>query len=143
MKTNSLIKTAALFVVAACAMSYGARAAVFENGSFETPAIPTGGQTLPSGSTNIVGWITGGSGTLTFVRGVNFGVGPADGLQQIAFNGGDTVTGATLSQSFDTLAGQAYIVSFEVGRSGTGSGTMSLGASVTSTNGSTLGSLTG
>src|SRR5439155_10143234 len=143
MKSYPMIVRPALHALSLATITVGSHAAPFQNGSFETPTIPTGGQTLPSGSTSIDGWITGGPGTLSFVRGVTFGIDPADGLQQIAFNGGDTVTGVTLSQSFDTVAGQAYIVSFKVGRSGTGSGTMSLAANVTSTNGSTLGSLTG
>src|SRR5439155_16637514 len=75
-------------------------------------------------------------------RGPAFGVDPADGLQQIAFNAGDTVTGASLSESFDTAAGQTYIVSFKVGRVGTGSGTISLLAEVISGTGAKLGSLT-
>src|SRR6266516_758064 len=142
MKNYTVMKTAVLPLLTTLATAFGLSAAPFQNGSFETPTIPTG-QALPSGSTNIAGWVTGGPGTVSFVRGAAFGVDPADGLQQVAFNGGDTVTGASLSQSFDTVAGQAYTVSLKLGRSGTGSGTMSLSATITSTNSSTLGSLTG
>ena len=107
MKSYPMIVRPALLALSLATITVGSHAAPFQNGSFETPTIPTGGQTLPSGSTSIDGWITGGAGTLSFVRGVTFGIDPADGLQQIAFNGGDTVTGATSSVSKSADPAQA------------------------------------
>ena len=142
LKNFNALRSMLSFAFLSLGVVTGSRAADFQNGSFETPTIPTGYQVLPSGSTNIAGWITGGPGTISFVRGTTFGVDPPDGLQQIAFNAGDTVTGASLAQSFDTAAGQAYTVSFKIGRVGTGSGTLSLLAEVISGTGAKLSSLT-
>ncbi|HXT39234.1 MAG TPA: LamG-like jellyroll fold domain-containing protein, partial [Candidatus Angelobacter sp.] len=115
----------------------------FTNGSFETPVFSPGGHGFSSGSTDIIHWITGGSGMVSIVNGpASPSVNPEDGAQQIDFNGGDTVPGATLSQTFSTMAGQTYTVSFYVGRVGTSEGTMSLQAQVTSSTGAALGSVT-
>jgi hypothetical protein len=114
----------------------------FVNGSFESPAFSTGGHALSSGSTSVTGWITGGPGTVAIVNGPAAGVVTVDGAQQMEFGSGDTVAGATLSQTFVTTIGHIYAVSFYAGRVGPGSGTMSLQAQVTSSIGAVLTSLT-
>src|SRR6266568_1074808 len=114
----------------------------FTNGSFESPALAPGfGQSLPSGSTAITGWRVEGLG-IGWQNGAAFGVSPVDGAQHIGFNGGDAPPGqGTIAQTFTTTVGQTYSVSFNVGRTGSGSGTMSLLAEVTSSSDFVLGSL--
>ncbi len=115
----------------------------FTNGSFELPVVSSGGHALPSGSTNITGWLLGGPGTVSFINGPAGGVvNPVDGAQQLDFDSGDTPPGATLSQTFATSIGQAYTVGFYVGRFGPGGATMSLLAEAKSSTGGVLGSLT-
>ncbi|MBI3853733.1 MAG: DUF642 domain-containing protein, partial [Verrucomicrobia bacterium] len=114
----------------------------FINGSFEMPVVSLGGHAQPSGSTNITGWILGGAGTVSFINGPAGGVvNPVDGAQQLDFDSGDSPANATLSQTFLTIIGQLYAVSFNVGRFGPGGATMSLLAEVKSGTGAVLGSL--
>src|SRR6185503_19227344 len=101
-----------------------------------------GGHALPSGSTNITGWILGGTGTVSLINGPAGGVvNPVDGAQQLDFDSGDSVAGATLSQTFTTVVGQTYAVGFYVGRFGPGGASMSLAAAVRSSTEEVLGSL--
>src|SRR5438034_3528060 len=115
----------------------------FTNGSFESPALTPGERVnLPAGSTTaMIGWTVGSTGLVSFANGPALGVNPVDGSQHIGFNGGDTITGGSISQTFGTTAGQVYTVSFYVGRNGPGSGTMSLLAEVASSSGAALASL--
>jgi hypothetical protein len=114
----------------------------FVNGGFESPVFSPGGHSLPSGSISVIGWKTGLAGIVSIVNGaVTGGVNPADGVQQIVFNSGDTAPGANLSQTFDTLIGQTYTVRFYIGRGGSGPGTMSLLAEAKSGTEAVLGSL--
>src|SRR5436309_11555563 len=102
-------------------------ASPFQNGSFEIPQLPTGtGQTVAPGSTNLPGWTIATNGSYGLQNGAAFGVNPVDGSQQFGFNGGNGPTGGSITQTFDTVAGQRYMVAFYVGRQGTGVGTMSL-----------------
>src|SRR5207249_10709360 len=118
-----------------------AYAAPFQNGSFESPVLAPGASLeLPAGSTSVIGWTVGSTGIVSWANGPALGVNPADGSQHIGFNGGNTPPGGSIFQSFDTSVGQAYTVTLNVGRVGTGSGTMSLAAEVTSATGAVLGS---
>jgi uncharacterized repeat protein (TIGR02543 family) len=140
---KTFLRVSFLMALSTFATAPASFAAAFQNGSFEQPPLSTPpGILLPSGSTNITGWVTGGSGQVSFVLGDASGINPADGSQQIDFNGGNTTTGATLRQTFDTVPGQTYAVGFRLGRAGPGGGTMSLVAEVTSNGGTNLGSLT-
>src|SRR5207244_5780146 len=111
--------------------------------SFESPMLAAGtGQELSAGSTSLTGWTVGNTGLVSWRNGPAYGVAPVDGAQEIGFNGADTPVGASISQTFSTTVGQTYEVSFNVGRQGPGSGTMSLLAQVRSGTGAVLGSLT-
>jgi hypothetical protein len=114
----------------------------FVNGSFELPALAPGATpALPAGSTIMTGWTVGNDGVVSMVNGEFFGASPVDGSQQVAFNGGNGPVGGSILQTFSTTVGQTYTVSFFVGRAGSGGGTMSVYAEVTSSNGQVLGSL--
>jgi len=114
----------------------------FTNGSFELPMLVSGSSVdMPAGSTNIIGWKVGNTGLVSWRNGPAFGVAPIDGSQEIAFNGSDTPPGGAISQTFSTGIGQTYEVRFNVGRQASGSGSMSLLASVTSSTDAMLGSL--
>jgi len=113
----------------------------FVNGSFEDPVVAAGGHEVPVGSTNVTGWVRGGPGQMSIVNGSAAGlVDPADGVQQMDFNSGNSVPGGTLAQEFLTAIGQTYTVSFQVARIGPGGGTMGMLAEMTSGTGSLLGS---
>src|SRR5438270_10849822 len=118
-------------------------AAPFSNGGFESPALAAGGgQVLHGGSTGITGWTVGGTGgPVSFQNGTVGGVSPLDGHQHILFNAGDTSPGTTIFQTFSTVVGQIYTVSFTVGRVFPGTGTVSLHAEVAASGGAVLGSV--
>jgi hypothetical protein len=116
----------------------------FTNGSFELPVIPANSsQSVAAGSSSLPGWVVGSSGELGLINGLSFGVGPVDGAQHLGFNGGNTAPSKTISQTFSTAIGQRNIVTFYVGRYGSGSGTMQLQAEVTSGTNEILGTLLG
>ena len=93
------------------------------------------------GSTAITGWTVGSMVGMGWQNGASSGVNPVDGAQHLGFNGGNASPGSSIFQTFATTVGQTYAVSFYVGRAGSGSGTMSLLAEVTSSAGAVLGSL--
>ena len=143
MKTFFASRFSLLITLSTLATCLDSSAAAFQNGSFEQPILTTPpGVVLPGGSAEISGWITGGPGVVSFVTGPASGTNPFDGNQQIAFNGGNLETGSTLSQTFDTVPGRTYSVSFFVGRAGPGSGEMKLSAAANSATGEPLGWLT-
>ena len=116
----------------------------FTNGSFELPALVSGGnQNLVQGSTAMVGWTVGGTGgAVGLQNGAVNGVSAVDGTQHIAFNGGDTSPGSTVFQTFATTVGRNYVVSFNAGRKGSGGGTLGLLAEIDSGAGEKLASKT-
>ena len=65
------------------------------------------------------------------------------GSQYINFNANNTAPGTAVSQTFDTVVGQQYRVSFKVGRGGLGAGNISITASARSSTGQSLSSLKG
>jgi hypothetical protein len=112
--------------VAACLMAgLAANAGPFTNGSFEIPVVSGSGAILNPGDTWLTGWTVGGpgGGDVEAVNGPGINgmpLGPTNGQQWIIFNSGNTAPGGVLSQTFDTAVGQAYTVSFAVGRAGAG-----------------------
>ncbi len=91
------------------------------------------------GNDALLGWVVGGSG-----RGINVIRGhtaaPKEGSQFVVFNAGDSLPGNWIAQTFDTIVGRRYRVSFTAGKAGpgTGSGNVSVVASVKSQGGITL-----
>src|SRR2546430_8592653 len=86
----------------------------FTNGSFELPALAAGGgQVLPVGSTTMTGWTVGGTGgPVGLQNGPVDGVGPVEGAQHIAFNGGHSKPGTTIFHTFITTVGPTYAGGF-------------------------------
>jgi hypothetical protein len=126
-------------------------AAPFTNGSFElinNHAALTAGASVQIYPTNtwLTGWTVGGTGDgdIYVMNGtmedISGGIGPYDGQQWIDFNGGNTPPGGILSQTFLTTPGQAYSVSFAVQIPGSGSGNMSITATVVGSNNAVIAS---
>ena len=115
------------------------------NGSFEFPALPSNyAQGFDSGSTNLTGWLPGGTGAITLVS-APWPLPPTNasqGQQFVDFNGGNQAVAQTLSQTFDTLIGKTYTVRFAVGCGGLAGGTMSFAIEVTSDTAAVLTNLT-
>lgn len=132
-------------LLAALLLESRATAQALTNGGFELPGeVPSGGYILlSSGDTRLAGWTVGGTGAYIGLingllpdGGVDF---PAkDGTYHVTFNGGDNPAGMFISQTFDTVVGEAYAVTFYVGRCGSGWGTVRLLATVRSEGGETL-----
>jgi hypothetical protein len=122
----SLRRTFALCTLASAACApLAAHAAAFTNGSFE----------LPGGSSFVVvnapgqaptGWVAGGSlqGESLFIQSTGRLQATKDGLQAMGF-GGNGTSGATISQTFDTVAGSTYTVNFFTTAQQAGSGAQS------------------
>jgi hypothetical protein len=100
--------------------------APFTNGDFETPTVPSGSFTLFStGSTLITGWTVVGpaGGNVAIVSGafqqsdagVNFIFPAQSGNQWLDLTGVSQTLNEGVSQSFDTIAGHQYSLSFWVG----------------------------
>ena len=116
----------------------------FTNGSFELPGNlpPKSFIELLPGDTRLVGWKYEGS-RLHYANDQGLGFGfppPIDGAYHISFNPLDGPGGTKIHQTFDTLPGKDYAVTFFVGRLGTGPGEVSLTASVSSDTGVQLAS---
>lgn len=97
----------ALSVVSALGMVSGAQASPFMNGSFELSSAgdPGAFTTLTAGNTSITGWVVGGT-TIDYIG--SYWV-AADGSRSLDLNG---LGVGSISQTFDTVAGQTYRVSF-------------------------------
>lgn len=135
-----LVFRSSVFAVSILAAAGHLAAAPFLNGGFESPVLPNGSEIgVGPGNDALLGWVVGGSG-----RGINIIRGqtttPKEGSQFLLFNGGDSLPGNWIAQTFDTVAGRRYKVSFTAGRTGpgTGSGNVSVVASVKSQTGATL-----
>jgi hypothetical protein len=100
-----------------------AHAALIQNGGFETG--------------DFTGWTETGNAAVTTVP--YFGIGNAtlDGNYIVVFNSGDTTPNAVLSQTFATIAGTDYTVSFDYG----GTAGQKINVASTDLAGSALGSL--
>lgn len=89
-----------------------ADAQAFTNGSFETANFDPGAFTqLEAGSTAIAGWSID-SGSIDYVG--NYW-NASNGVRSIDMSGG---VAGSISQTFDTVAGRAYTVSFDLGGNG-------------------------
>lgn len=105
-----------VFLAVALTLPLAAAAAPFANGNFESPGVPSGsfcdipGQCLPP-----TGWTAGGTlgNFALFYENGAFGVIGIAGPNAVGF-GGNGTTGATLSQTFDTVLGQAITVNYFV-----------------------------
>ena len=110
----------------------------FTNGSFEIiscAAIPSSqNDVLNPGATWLTGWTVGGpgGGDIRVCNGVSDGLNPYDGQQLILFNGANSAPGGILSQTFTTVVGTAYKVTFALGQAG--SGNVSLTATAVAAN---------
>jgi hypothetical protein len=93
----------------------GAWAAPFQNGSFELPGVGAGGfRDISSQAQAPTGWTpsgTLGNAALFYEGNGTFGTPSQDGVNMIGF-GGNGQTGAVLGQTFDTVAGDTYTVSY-------------------------------
>jgi choice-of-anchor C domain-containing protein len=104
-----------ILAIPALALSTSAQASLLSNGSFESGSLPTAtGTTLTAGSTAITGWVVGG-------RGIDY-IGTywqaSDGSRSIDLDSG-TILGpgpydGSISQTFPTTPGQAYLVTFDM-----------------------------
>jgi choice-of-anchor C domain-containing protein len=105
----SVLKTAlvAAACVAACGVASSAGAAAFTNGSFENATVDPGAGfvTLGNGSTAVTGWVVGGD-SIDYIGGYWQA---EDGSRSIDLSGN---ANGSIAQTFDTVAGQAYQVSF-------------------------------
>jgi len=98
---------AALAASAFALSSTAAGAATIVNGSFELGSAPGNYATVASGSSAISGWTIGGT-SVDYIGGY---WGAADGSRSIDLAG---LGLGTISQTVDTIVGQAYAVSFWV-----------------------------
>ena len=90
-----------------------AMAAPFTNGGFESPGLAVGNFVpISPGVNEPTGWKAGGTaagGFELFYQNAAFFVG---GSNSVGF-GGNGTTGASISQTFDTVAGQSYTVNYQ------------------------------
>lgn len=100
---NTLVAAAC---AAACGVATSAGAAAFTNGSFELGVDPGGSFVeLGAGSTGITGWVVGGD-SVDYIGGYWQA---EDGSRSVDLSG---AANGSVSQTFDTLAGQSYVVNF-------------------------------
>jgi choice-of-anchor C domain-containing protein len=97
-------------MVAALTLSATALAASFFNGSFEGTPGPGNFTQLDAGSTAIQGWVVGGN-RIDWIGTYYTAQDEADSLDLNA-SPGLTGSGGSISQTFDTIAGKTYVVSF-------------------------------
>jgi hypothetical protein len=140
----SLRRTIALCTLASAACApLAAHAAAFTNGSFELPGVSVPNVTAPGQAPT--GWTAGGflqSQSLFVQRNGDFGVTAKDGVVAMGF-GGNGTSGATISQSFDTVAGSTYTVNFFTTAQQVGAGAQSYLAQALSAVGDVLASDSG
>jgi choice-of-anchor C domain-containing protein len=100
---------ASLAALAVClAWAPAAQANLIVNGSFETPTAPPNGFSVLAGAA-LTGWTISG-GTIDLI---NNGYWPAyDGLQSVDLSGTPGPIGTNISQTFATVPGQAYLLTF-------------------------------
>ncbi len=94
-----------LLAAAALTLPATAQAAAFMNGSFESGTITDPFVQLNTGSTAIDGWTVGGD-SIDYIG--NYWQ-PAAGSRSLDLSGSNA---GSISQTFDTAIGQAYLVSF-------------------------------
>lgn len=99
---SALIAAAALGTIA---LSQNASAAAFQNGSFEIGPAPGAFTTLAGGNTSITGWTVLGH-SIDYIGSY---WAAQDGNRSLDLNGNAQ---GGISQTFDTIANQSYLVSF-------------------------------
>ena len=110
---NTALGLPKLSVLCALLIPVAAMAAPFTNGGFESPGIPAGSQVpIGPGFNEPTGWVAGGTASpgsfsLFYQHAIWF---PGD--NSVGF-GGNGTTGASISQTFDTIAGQSYTVNYQ------------------------------
>ncbi len=114
-----------------------AQAAPFQNGSFESPGMGASSQLdIATPGAAPTGWLAGGTlGNFALFYQSSIWIAPHSGLASIGF-GGNGTTGATIAQTFDTVAGVPYIVNFYTAAQQLGNGPQSYRAEAL--NGSTV-----
>jgi hypothetical protein len=121
---------------------------ILVNGNFESPGIS--GPYVAAFSAGVdtgvvVGWAFSAAGTPTttsvLVKSDWFGLVTFEGQQFVALSAGDTPPNGRLEQRFGTTPGVAYLVTYAVGRGGTGGGTVGLQGEVLSATGTVLDSV--
>jgi choice-of-anchor C domain-containing protein len=98
------------FLLAAAAstlLAGAAQAAIITNGSFETGPSPGGFTTLVAGDTQITGW-TVTSGSIDYIGSY---WNASNGVRSIDLSGNEP---GAISQSFATIAGREYVVTFDL-----------------------------
>jgi hypothetical protein len=99
----------------------GAHADAFQNGSFELGTFSNdgnGADTFNVGATAITGWSAVGVGNISWDVGTAFGLAPDDGSHYVDLTGySDLGAGGWggVAQSFTTVAGATYSVTFDLG----------------------------
>ncbi len=119
-------------------------AAPFQNGSFEAPPDQSLFYlSLPAGSTILPGWVARGPKIIYRLRQntTEFPVSTPDGSFFIGFNVDNQPPGDLIEQTFDTIPGNLYRVTFRAARFGVGSGYAGILAQATSGTNAVLGSL--
>jgi len=99
---------------------------LIQNGSFELPgfagnAVPGQQQRVVAYSTDITGWVVGGTGDVyvhEYPLGPSSGFGPAEDGSYYLDLSGDGTPHATVYQDFSTIPGIQYSLSFYTGSSG-------------------------
>jgi hypothetical protein len=122
---GNVMKLQFTLAIAALLAAGVASAAPLANGNFETGTLGP--------------WVTTGNVALATGNGVDFYFGAGSAAQlgnyAIAFNAGDTAPNGSVSQSFSTVLGNAYMVSFNYGP--TSNGSQSIVSSILGADGST------
>jgi hypothetical protein len=116
------------------------------NGSFEITEtnIPSESNVLiMDGQTWLSGWTIGGAdGTVSVVNGDFQGFTPLDGQQWILFDPENELPGGNLSQTFPTIPGKTYWITFDVASSSSSIPFAALTALATTSEGSIISSTT-
>jgi Protein of unknown function (DUF642)/PEP-CTERM motif len=145
---NMISTRSALASTALIFLPLAAHSAAFQNGSFESPGLRLADRrdiTTPGAAPT--GWTAGGTigNEALFYQsiGVFSGFAAKDGNNAMGF-GGNGTTGASISQTFDTVAGERYAVTFFTTAQQLGSGPQSYRAeALLGGSGSILNSLIG
>jgi hypothetical protein len=120
--------------------SYQASAAAFKNGSFELPGIGSTDRIALGAGEVLPGWFSVGNtaGEAVFYQGSGFmGFAARDGVATLGF-GGSGAAGGSIRQTFDTVVGATYKLTYFTSAQQAGSGAQSFLAEAISGNNVTL-----
>lgn len=99
------MRTLIIAAIAAIALPAAANAQAFQNGGFEAGTNPGSFTTVNAGSSNVTGWTVGGAG-IDYI-GSYWAAGEGDRSIDLSGN-----AAGSIAQTFDTIVGQAYAVTF-------------------------------